>query len=323
MATQGPMAAKRPIGGTPWGPPLLLALLLVGTLSAVGYAQQVGPARGALVVSGGGETTSHIIDRFIELAGGPDAPIIVVPTSGRNDEDYHEFCPCLRRWHRAGATNVSVMHTRDRDVANTDAFVEPLRQARGVWFNGGSHWLHTDAYLDTKVHEELFALLDRGGVIGGGSAGAHVQGEIMNVSRSPEREFSERTLPREDWRRGFRLLRGVIIDVHVLARNRQFDMIGVLNENPGMLGIAIDENTAIVVQKDKFEVIGTSYVIIHDDQRQIPPDPPETMRTVGGPFYFLRPGDRYDLVTREASRPGTTQRPIDRVGPRRGRDPKR
>ncbi len=168
---------------------------------------------------------------------------------------------------------------------------------------------------------ELFALLDRGGVIGGGSAGAHVQGEIMNVSRSPEREFSERTLPREDWRRGFGLLRGVIIDVHVLARNRQFDMIGVLNANPRMLGIAIDENTAIVVQQDKFEVIGTSYVIIHDDQRQIPPDPPETMRTVGGPFYFLRPGDRYDLVTREASRPGRTQRPIGRVGRRGGREP--
>ena len=136
----------------------------------------------------------------------------------------------------------------------------------------------------------------------------------MNVSRSPDREFSERTLPREDWRRGFGLLRGVIIDVHVLARNRQFDMIGVLEANPDMLGIAIDENTAIVVQSDRFEVIGTSYVIIHDDQREISPDPPETWRTSGGPFYFLRPGDTYDLVTREAFRPGSTQRPIARVG---------
>ena len=294
----------------------ILLLVLLWALSSVGSAQEVGPARGALVVSGGSATTSHIIDRFIELAGGPDAPIVVVPTSGRSDEDYHEYCSCLRRWREAGATNLTVMHTRDREEANTDEFVRPLRQARGVWFNGGSHWLHTDAYLDTKVHDELFALLDRGGVIGGGSAGAHIQGEIMNVSRSPEREFSERTLPREDWRRGFGLLRGVIIDVHVLARNRQFDMIGVLEANPGMLGIAIDENTAIVVQGDAFEVIGTSYVIIHDDQRQVPPDPPETWRTVGGPFYFLRPGDTYDLATREAFRPDSTTRPIARVGPR-------
>ena len=135
----------------------------------------------------------------------------------------------------------------------------------------------------------------------------------MNVSRTPEREFSERTLPHEDWRRGFRLLRNVIIDVHVLVRNRQFDMIGVMKTHPDMLGIAVDENTAIVVQGDSFEVIGTSYVIIHDNERELPPDGPETMRNVGGSFYFLRPGDTYDLKTREAFRPTSTQRPIARV----------
>lgn len=297
---------------------VFLPLIVIAWAPSLVNAQVVGPARGALVVSGGGETTSHIVDRFIELAGGPDAPILVVPTSGRNDEDYHDFCPCFRRFREAGARNLTVLHTRDRAVANTDSFAGVLRQARGVWFMGGSHWLHTDAYLDTKVHEELLALLDRGGVIGGGSAGAHIQGEVMNVSRSPEREFSERKLPREDWRRGFGFLRGVIVDVHVLARNRQFDLIGVLNEFPGMLGIGIDENTAIVVQGDAFEVIGTSYVTIHDDQRQIPPDPPETHRTVGGSFYLLRPGDTYDLVTREASRPSRTTTPIGRVAPRNG-----
>ena len=294
----------------------LILLLGVLVVLPVGVsAQDIGPARGSLVISGGGETTSHITDRFIELAGGPDAAIVVVPTSGREDEKYNEFCPCLRRFREAGARNLTVLHTRDRGVANSAAFVEPLTRAQGVWFMGGSHWLHTDAYLDTKVHEELFALLDRGGVIGGGSAGAHIQGEIMNVSRSPEREFSERTLPREDWRRGFRLLKNVIIDVHVLARNRQFDMIGVMNQYPDMLGIAIDENTAIVVERDHFEVIGTSYVIIHDNQRELPPDGPETMRTVGGPFYFLKPGDTYDLKTREAFQTTRTRRPIARVRP--------
>ena len=74
----------------------------------------------------------------------------------------------------------------------------------------------------------------------------------------------------------------MIIDVHVLARNRQFDMIGVMNAHPDMLGIAVDENTAIVVQGDEFEVIGTSYVIIHDGQREIPPDPPPAMREILG-----------------------------------------
>ncbi len=98
-------------------------------------------------------------------------------------------------------------------------------------------------------------------------------------------------------------------------------MIGVMKAHPDMLGIAIDENTAIVVQGDDFEVIGTSYVIIHDDQRELPPDGPETMRTVGGPFYFLRPGDTYNLKTREAFRATTTEEPIARVAPRRGGAP--
>jgi len=303
---------------SPWKILLALNLLLVGSIPDASHAQVVGPERGTLVVSGGGETTSHIVDRFIELAGGYDAPIVVVPTSGRNDEEYHEFCPCLLRFKNAGATNLSVLHTRDRSVANTDSFVEVLRHARAVWFMGGSHWLHTDAYLGTKVHDELLALLDRGGVIGGGSAGAHIQGEIMNVSRSPEREFSERTVPEEDWRKGFGFLKGVVVDVHVLARNRQFDLIGFLEHYPGMLGIGIDENTAIVVRNDQFEVIGTSYVTIHDDQKEIPPDPPETMRTVGGSFYFLRPGDRYNLVSREARRPSRSSQPIGRVTARGG-----
>jgi cyanophycinase len=83
-----------------------------------------------------------------------------------------------------------------------------------------------------------------------------------------------------------------------------------------MLGIAIDENTAIVVEGDNFEVIGTSYVIIHDNKRELAPDGLETMRTVGGPFYFLRPGDRYDLKTREASRPTRASEPIGWVVPR-------
>ena len=125
----------------------ILLLVLLWVLPSVGSAQEVGPARGALIVSGGGATTSHIIDRFIELAGGPDAPIVVVPTSGRSDEDYHEYCPCLRRWREAGATNLTVMHTRDREEANTDEFVEPLRQARGIWFR--PRWTSSDTVAST------------------------------------------------------------------------------------------------------------------------------------------------------------------------------
>ena len=68
-----------------------------------------------------------------------------------------------------------------------------------------------DAYLDTKVHKEVLALLDRGGVVGGGSAGGHIQSDYMEVSRNPSQEFAGRTLPKSEWRRGFQLVKNVAI----------------------------------------------------------------------------------------------------------------
>lgn len=272
-------------------------------------AQMHGPTRGSLVIAGGAETTTDIYKRFIELAGGDEAPILVVPTSG-NAETYDDSCDCLRWLKRAGAKNLKLLHTRDRTVANTEAFVEPLRKARGIWFAEGNSWRHQDAYLDTKVHAEVIALLNRGGVVGGGSAGARIQGDHIPL-RSPEP--STRAIPDSRWRSGFGLVRNVIIDVHVLARNRQFDLIGIVLAHPDMLGIGIDEDAAIVVSGDRFEVIGNSYAIVYDNQRQIAPEDAATLRTVGGLFYMLRPGDTYDMKTRRAARPPTGQPPSNRI----------
>ena len=251
----------------------------------------------------------HIYKRFIALAGGPDVLILVVPTSG-GAVSYDQSGECLSWLKRAGARNLRILHTNDRAVANTDSFVQPLRVARGVWFAEGNSWRYQDAYLDTKMHAEVIALLDRGGVVGGGSAGARIQSDYLPL-RSPEP--ARRAIPQSRWRSGFALVRNVIIDPHVLARNRQFDMIGMVNAHPHMLGIGIDENTAIVVQGDKFEVIGDSYAIIYDNQRQIAPEDVATLRTAGGLFYMLKPGDTYDMRTRLASRPPSGQPPTDRL----------
>ena len=87
----------------------------------------------------------------------------------------------------------------------------------------------------------------------------------------------------------------------MLKRNRQFDLIEVIRVRPELLGIAIDENTAIVVQGDDFEVIGQSYVLIYDNQRMI---------GESGLFYMLAPGDEFNLATREGQRPSRSLAPI-------------
>ena len=272
---------------------LVVVTLLAGAIGAP--AQEVGPARGALVIVGGAMRDVAIMERFIELAGGPEAPIVIIPTAG-SGEHYDQYYPGVRRWKEAGAKDVTVVHTRDRNEANRDAFVAPIRRARGVWFPGGRQWRLADAYLDTRTELEIKNVLERGGVIGGSSAGATIQGSYLVRG-----DTATNTIMMGDHEEGFGLMKNVAIDQHLLARNRHFDLIPVIEKHPHLLGIGIDEDTAIVVQGDDFEVIGQSLVAIYDNQRTLAGE---------GRFYFLRPGDFYDLETREATRRAMSTEPF-------------
>jgi cyanophycinase len=283
----------------PKTPSLLLSILLIAPPIA---AQEIGPANGSLVIVGGAMRDRAIVERFLDLAGGSDAPIVVIPTAG-GDEEYDQYWSGLRQFKEAGATDLYVLHTKDRDVANSEEFVLPIQNARGVWFGGGRQWHLADSYLDTRVHEELNALLERGGVIGGSSAGATIQGSYL--ARGDTRT---NTIMMGDHVEGLGFIKNVAIDQHLLRRNRQFDLIEVIETFPDLLGIGLDENTAIVVQGDRFEVIGQSLVAIYDHNKTL---------DSGGLFYFLAPGDSFDLVTRQAFRPRNDRAPIERVVERR------
>ncbi len=276
---------------------LMAALLCLPVQSE---AQTTGPSNGSLVIVGGAMRDPGIIQRFLDLAGGADAPIVVIPTAGGRD-DYDEFYLGLRAWRAQGATNLKVLHTNDRAEADSEAFVQAIREANGVWFPGGRQWRLADSYLDTKTEEELWNLLERGGVIGGSSAGATPLGSYLVRGDTRTNEIMM-----GDHVEGFGFLTNSAIDQHLLRRNRQFDLIEVIQTHPELLGIGLDENTAIVVTGNEFEVIGESYVAIFDNQRMIGDH---------GFFYFLSPGDRFDLVTREARRPSRSFEPVGRALP--------
>ena len=275
---------------------LVLAVLAVAVVP--GASQQVGPANGALVLVGGNLQDPAIVERFLDLAGGRDAPVVLIPTAG-GAEAYDETWRGGDAFRAAGATRLTVLHTTDRDTANTEAFVEPLLGARGVWFGGGRQWRLADAYLHTRVHEALQGVLDRGGVVGGSSAGATILGSYLVRG-----DTRTNTIMMGDHEEGFGFLRDVGIDQHLLRRNRQFDLLEVIRARPDLLGIGIDEDTAIVVHGDSFEVIGRGYVAIYDHERRL---------DSGGLFYFLAPGDTYDLGAREAFGSQPARRPLQRV----------
>lgn len=266
-------------------------------------AQEIGPANGSLVIVGGSMKDPAIREKFIELAGGPDAPIVVIPTAGGR-ESYNDITSGVASWRKAGLTDVTLLHTTDPDESNTDVFVESIRRAKGVWFGGGRQWRLADSYLNTKVHDELRALLDRGGVIGGSSAGATIQGSYLARGDS-----KTNTVMMGDHEEGMAFLKDVAIDQHLLRRNRHFDLLEIVQARPELLGIGIDENTAIVVQSDRFYVMGESLVAIYDAKSHVVGGPGGN----GGPFYFLAPGDSFDLNSRQPYRSIKNPKPLERV----------
>lgn len=253
----------------------------------------IGPESGSLVIVGGAMESNVIISRFIELAGGMDAIIVVIPTAS-GSESYNENSGFAGRLRKLGATNVTILHTNDKNVADSDSFVKPLRNANAVWFGGGRQWRLVDSYKNTLTEKLIGKVLDRGGVIGGSSAGATIQGSYLVRGDTKNNQIMM-----GDHEEGFNYLKNVAIDQHVLARNRHFDMFEILKNRPDLLGIGIDENTALVVHGNQFEVIGENYVVVYDgtffsrEGIQLKKLPEKSSL-----FYFLRKGDIYDLLNR-------------------------
>jgi cyanophycinase len=277
---------------------LLFALVLIAGVSVT--AAEHGPDKGTLVIVGGNMQDPAIVKRFIDLAGGPDAPIVIIPTAGDEDE-YDHYWSGLKQWRENGATNLTVIHTRDKKIADTETFVKPIRAARGVFFAGGRQWRLADAYLNTLTHKELQHLLNRGGVIGGSSAGASILASFMvrGDTKGNDTMIGDHTV-------GMGFLKNAAVDQHVLRRNRQFDMLEVIDRHPELLGIGLDEDTAIVVTGDQFDVIGRSYAIIYSNQ---------PVAGSNGRFYFMGAGDRFDMKERKATRRGERWQPLQGVKP--------
>ncbi len=258
----------------------LCGWLLVSTVSA----QSMGPQHGSLLIVGGGRMGKEIAQEFVDRAGGIDSAFVLVPGANAG-EDWDEKYVAKSFLARMGAKNITVLHTRDRDVANTEEFVAPLRRAKGVWIDGGRQWRLADSYLGTRTHCELFCVLARGGVIGGSSAGATIQGSYL-VRGAPE---GNTIMMAKGHEIGFGFMSCTAIDQHVIARKRVNDLAEVLDTYPGLLGIGIDEGTAIVVTGRRFKVIGASQVVIHDRYWPKPADQK---------YELLSPGDVFDLCCR-------------------------
>lgn len=238
---------------------------------------------GALIISGGGRLPPEIRQRFVELAGGASARIIVVPAFAADEK---QQAGLRDAWRPYGVTNVRVLQADSRDAADRPEFSEPIKSATGVWLSGGQQEWLAARYAGSQVEAELQRLVKRGGVIGGSSAGAAVMSKVM----------IEQGLDTATLGTGLDLFPGAVIDQHFLKRSRLNRLLRVLETQPTLMGFGIDEGTALVVQvsKGRLGVLGDSYVMVCL---------PHTEK--GEPRYeAMKRGDQIDL---DALRSGTAR----------------
>jgi cyanophycinase len=211
---------------------------------------------GTLMIVGGGGMPKGLMQRFVDAAGGTDAKLVYVPCA--ETDDMSRDTSTLVSWKNMGVTTCTLLHTKDRIKANKDeSFFEPLKDATGIWFGGGRQWNLADSYYGTTTHRLMKQVLQRGGVIGGSSAGASIQGKYL-ARATPIENF--RIMAPGYERGGLGFLGGVAIDQHFSQRGRHKDLRSLVQRYPQLLGIGIDEGTAIIVRESRAEVVGKGSV---------------------------------------------------------------
>ena len=291
---------------------MCLAILAATSASSGIGAETTGPESGTLVIVGGGDRNNIVFKHFVDLAGGKDAKIVFVPTASSSDPDYKYMQDRSATFARKKLemTNVAVVHTHDRAEADTEEFVRPIREADAVWFSGGRQWRIADAYLGTLTEREFQGVLDRGGVIGGSSAGATIQGSFLVRG-----DTSGSAVLIGDHQVGLGYIKNSAIDQHVIPRRRQQGLIEVLTDpddkmeptidSRGLLGIGIDEATGIVVRGNEFTVVGKEDgVVLLYDARTWKSETSESDK-----YVELWKGARYNLKDRTVIDGGTPPHP--------------
>lgn len=269
------------------------------------------PAKGHLIIIGGGGHLQPILKRFIALAERFQSGKIVIylMASGVPMEDGPL---ALEDFKKAGAKNVVWVNlTRDQAMVQDNA--DALNDAGGVYFEGGDQARLTAALLDTPIHKKIMELYQRGAVVGGTSAGAAVMSQVMitgDERRKPGGEEVEcdkfRTIEAGNiiTALGFGFVTRAVIDQHFIARKRYGRLISVIAEHPDLLGVAMDEDTAIDIGPDEtFEVCGASNVLVLDPgQARIQTLPSKLINIDSMTLHLLAPGTRFSLKDRKVVR---------------------
>lgn len=285
----------------------LLALVLTAlTVQAAGPAAAQPAARGHLVIIGGGTRPPEVMQQIAALAGGAKGKMLVFPHASA----VPETGPDLAKEFTTLGLGAVIVITADRAAADTDAVLAQMDGATGVYFAGGDQNRVTAALHGTKVEQRLLALYRGGAVIAGTSAGAAIMSRVMitgDEARPLTKDEAWQTIESENVATapGLGFIDDVILDQHFVRRRRFNRLLSLVLEQPALLGVAIDEETATWVKPDRtFEVIGRGPVLVVDAKggAAVKDAAAHGLRGENLRLHVLRAGSRYDLNARKVLR---------------------
>jgi cyanophycinase len=272
-----------------------------------------GPSRrvsqGPVMPIGGAEETEpggEILERFVDLAGSSDARIAIIPTASddpqRSGEGYAEL------FRKLGAKKADWLRVEQRSDANTEEPLSLLREATGMFITGGDQTRLVELLVGTLVMECIRTRNADGVVAAGTSAGASILSTLMMAGGTGVGGDSNGSAARKgmvDVVAGFGLLQDIIIDQHFSQRGRLGRLLSVFAGTPGLIGVGLDEDTAVLIDREgTLEVLGSNMVTIVDGRNTISDyfdrEEGEVLTTTGSSLHVLAGGRRFDVDARQA-----------------------
>jgi cyanophycinase len=255
-----------------------------------------------LVIIGGAEDKEgdcQILREFVRYAGGTKARIVIMTAATELPREVGQNY--IRVFERLGAEDVRILDTESREDASSSTALEAVNKATGIFFTGGDQGRITSVLKDTELDAAIHKRFSEGIVVGGTSAGAAVMPDVMIVEGDSE------TNPRMeivDLGPGLAFLPGVVIDQHFSQRGRLGRLVAALAQQPVVLGFGIDENTAMIVTDNQFEVVGQGCVTVVDDSEVVHSNVDEILKdeplaVCGAKLHILPHGYKFDLKTRK------------------------
>ncbi len=278
--------------------PTLLVLILIASLAAPAICEAEKP-KGNLIIIGGGGEPDEIWDRFIELAGGEQASIVILPTATESETSGPAYKEYLEKEY--GCNNVEILDLKTRIDSFIPSHVSLLRKAGGIFFTGGDQTRILNVLYKTPAGKAIQKAFMRGAVIAGTSAGAAIMGDQTITGIGDFEVIRSATV--QLWP-GFEFVSGAIIDQHFIARKRLNRLLSVILEHPEYLGIGIDESTAVWVKPEgRFIVLGNGSIVVIDASNSKVNGSNQDSESANLGVYdltvhILLPGDTFDMNTK-------------------------